>query len=553
VKRFRWASLVIVVLGVLVWGYLQMQSRASGPRYLLAHVERGPLRAIVSANGTLNAVVAVQVGSQVSGQIKELLVDFNSKVRKGEVIARLDPASFEAKVRQARADLDSVRAAVLNQQAQVERARADVENAHAALAEAEAQTARADVAAADAGRDLERRRSLFERQLIPLSERDTAQALYDTALTQVRAARARERSLTAAVRSARAQLKVADAALTSARAQVVQKQAALDQALVDLNNTVIKAPIDGIVVSRSVDNGQTVAASLQAPTLFTIAQNLDSMQVETSVVEADIGRVKVDDEALFTVDAFPRDTFRGRVVQIRKAPQNVQNVVTYVVLVAVTNPGGKLLPGMTANVRLVVDRRENTLKVPNAALRFRGEVEGEAEKKPETAAAREAGTGDVRSAGDSTRARLAQSLGLTKAQEAKLDAILEETRRQRRALGDGMSEDERQEQAKSIRQARRERIREILTPDQRARFDQGVGRDAVRDEASGVSGRVWVLGRGGQPTPVAVRLGVTDGKVTEVLEGDLSEGQEVIVGRAVPEAVPGPPASAPGAAPRIRL
>ncbi|HYY74584.1 MAG TPA: hypothetical protein VE662_07135, partial [Solirubrobacterales bacterium] len=181
------------------------------------------------------------------------------------------------------------------------------------------------------------------------------------------------------------------------------------------------------------------------------------------------------------------------------------------------------------------------------------EVEGEAEKKPETAAAREAGTGDVRSVGESTRARLAQSLGLTKAQEAKLDTILEETRRQRRALGDGMSEDERQEQAKSIRQARRERIREILTPDQRARFDQGVGRDAVRDEASGVSGRVWVLGRGGQPTPVAVRLGVTDGKVTEVLEGDLSEGQEVIVGRAVPEAVPGPPASAPGAAPRIRL
>src|SRR5206468_717474 len=292
VKRILWLSIVVALLGAAVWGYLHMQSGANAPRYRLARVERGPLRVNVSANGTLNAVVTVQVGSQVSGQIIEMLANFNSKVRKGQIIARLDPASYEAKVRQAQADLDSTRATVLNQQAQVERARAEVENAHATLAEAEAQTSRTEVVASDADRDLQRKVALFERQLIPRSDRDTAQALYDSSVTQVRAARARERSLKAAIRSADAQLKVAGAAL-------------------------------------------------------------------------------------------PRDTFRGRVVEIRMAPSPVPNVVTYMVLVAVSNPAGKLLPGMTANVRLVVEQRENVLKVPNAALRFRGDAEDQEGDRPE--------------------------------------------------------------------------------------------------------------------------------------------------------------------------
>ena len=552
VKRILWLSIVVALLGAAVWGYLHMQSGANAPRYRLARVERGPLRVNVSANGTLNAVVTVQVGSQVSGQIIEMLANFNSKVRKGQIIARLDPAIYEAKVRQAQADLDSTRATVLNQQAQVERARAEVENAHATLAEAEAQTSRTEVVASDAERDLQRKVALFERQLIPRSDRDTAQALYDSSVTQVRAARARERSLKAAIRSAEAQLKVAGAALQTAHAQVAQKRAALDQAMVDLENTRIRAPINGVVVSRSVDTGQTVAASLQAPTLFTIAQSLDLMQVETSVAEADIGRVKFSDEALFTVDAFPRDTFRGRVVEIRMAPSTVQNVVTYMVIVAVSNPAGKLLPGMTANVRLVVEQRENVLKVPNAALRFRGDAEGEEGDRPEAAAAQDADTGDTRGSGESTRERLVQSLGLTKDQVARLDAILDESRRQRHALRGAERQDERQAQEKKLRQARRERIREILTPEQRAKFDQGAGRQTARDEDAGVTGRLWVLGRNGRPTPIAVTLGVTDGKVTEVLQG-VSEGQEIVVGRMASDPPAGAPSSTPDRAPRIRL
>src|SRR5499426_3951604 len=370
-KRFILFAVVALLLGAGVWGYLYAQSRNSSPKYRTAAVERGPLTAAVSATGNLNAVVVVQVGSQVSGQIKELLVDFNSIVKKNQVIARIDPDIFEAKVNQAKADADSSRATVLNQEAQVERARADVDNARAALVEAKAFTAKAQVQSVDARRDYDRKTELFGRQLIAKSDLDTAQATYDAAAAQLDSTRAREQALGSGIQSAIAQLRVAQAALESARAQVNQKDAALKQAQVDLDHTTILAPVDGVVVSRQVDVGQTVAASLQAPELFTIAQSLTQMQVETSVDEADIGRLKLDDRATFTVDAFPGDMFTGTVTQIRKAPQVVQNVVTYTVIVGVDNPSGRLMPGMTANVKLVVAQKPSALKVPNAALRFR--------------------------------------------------------------------------------------------------------------------------------------------------------------------------------------
>src|SRR3989441_1098724 len=249
-RRIVSVVIVAVLVGGGVFAYLYTQSRGNAPKYRVARVERGPLTAAVSATGNLNAVVVVQVGSQVSGMVKDLMVDFNSIVKKNQVIARIDPDIFEARVNQAKADLDSSRANVLNQDAQVERARADAE---------------------------------------------------------------------------------------PARAQVKRKDAALKQAQVDLDHTPILAPVDGVVVSRQVDVGQTVAASLQAPVLFTIAQDLTRMQVETSVDEADIGRIKLDDRAGFTVDAFPGETFVGTVTQIRKAAQIVQNVVTYTVVVAVAN------------------------------------------------------------------------------------------------------------------------------------------------------------------------------------------------------------------------
>ncbi|MBI3031371.1 MAG: HlyD family secretion protein [Candidatus Rokubacteria bacterium] len=369
----RLLSLFVIVLVAAgatgVWFYAQ--GRGGTPKYRVARVERGPLTATVSATGNLNAVITVQVGSQVSGQIKELHADFNSQVKKDQLIAHIDPDLFEAKANQARADLENAQASVLNQTANLERARADVENARASLAGARAQTAKAQVALLDARRDLDRKTELLRKELISQSDKDTSQATHDSAAAQLESAQAQERALASQIRMTQAQLGVAEALLKAAHAQVKLKKAALDQALVDLAHTYIRAPVDGTVVSRNVDVGQTVAASLQAPTLFTIAQDLTQMQVDTSVDEADIGRIRVGDRVTFTVDAFPVRAFAGQVVQIRKAPQVVQNVVTYNVVVGVQNPDLKLLPGMTANVKVVVNQKPSVLKVPNAALRFR--------------------------------------------------------------------------------------------------------------------------------------------------------------------------------------
>jgi HlyD family secretion protein len=549
----RVVSLVVVaaLAGAGVWAYFYTQSRGNAPRYRLAAVERGPLVATVSASGNLNAVTTVQVGSQISGQIKELLVDFNSLVRKDQIIARIDSETYEAKVGQARAELDSARAAVTNQQAQIERARADVENAKAALAEGQAQTAKARVAVLDARRDIERKTELYRRELIARSELDTSQATFDAAGAQVDSARAKEQALAAAIRSSEAQFRVAEAALVSSRAQVKQREAALQQAQVDLDRTVIRAPVNGTVVSRAVDVGQTVAASLQAPTLFTIAQDLTKMQVETSVDEADIGRIKVEDRATFTVDAFPGESFSGTVTQIRKAPLIVQNVVTYVVVIAVDNPGGRLLPGMTANVKLVVAEKPSVLKVSNAALRFRPAGETAPGSAPAAARAPQASPGAGAPPGgprtiEQIRERLVQNLKLTEAQQRKLDPILEESRSQMRALA-GLPDGERQARAQKIREATRGRIREILTPDQQARYDQEGG--AARRGAT-TPGRVFTVGPDGNPVAVALVLGLSDGTMTEIVRGDLKEGQDVVVGTAGAAASgPGRPPTGGGAAP----
>src|SRR5436853_1882086 len=429
----RVLSLLVVaaLAGAGVWAYLYTQSIGNAPKYKLARVEQGPLTAAVSATGNLNAVITVQVGSQVSGQIKALFVDFNSVVTKGQVIARIDPAIFEAKLIQARADLDSAKAAVLNQQAQVERSRADVGNARAAHAEAKAQTAKAQVAVVDTTRDLDRKTELSARQLIAKSDLDSSQAAYDSAVAQLDSARAHEQALASAIQSAIAQLRVSEAMLESARAQVEQKDAALKQTQVDLDHTTIRAPVDGVVVSRQVDVGQTVAASLQAPVLFTIAQDLTQMQVETSVDEADIGRINVDDRATFTVDAFPGETFVGSVTQIRKAAQIVQNVVTYTVVVAVPNPRGRLLPGMTANVKLVVAQKPSALKVPNAALRFRpAGVDVAAPGPPGGGEA----AGAAPPSSEQIRDRLVKELTLSEDQQQKLEPILSDSRQQPAAL-----------------------------------------------------------------------------------------------------------------------
>ena len=370
-RRLLWIGLIVVIAGAITGGYLYTQGIGARPAFRTVAVTRGPLTAAVSATGTLNAVITVQVGSQVSGQVKELFADFNSLVKKDQVIARIDPDTFEAKVNQTKAQVDAARASVLNQQAVVEKTRADLENARAALAAARAQTAKSQVTVVDSNRTLGRNRDLRQRGLIAQADEDTAQATYDSAEAQLEASRAQERAQGSAVTAAEAQLRVAEAMLKNAVAQVAQNEAAQRQAQVDLDHTFIRAPVDGVVVGRTVDVGQTVAASLQAPTLFTIAQDLRNMQVDTNVDEADVGRVKVGQATTFTVDSFPGRTFSGEVVQIRKAPLVVQNVVTYDVVVSAKNPEQRLLPGMTANVRIIIDQKEGVLQVPNAALRFR--------------------------------------------------------------------------------------------------------------------------------------------------------------------------------------
>ncbi len=535
-----------IVVGLATGAYVYSTTLKNGAtKYRLAKVDRGSLIASVSASGTLNAVTTVQVGSQISGMVKQLLADYNSPVTKNQLIARIDPETFEAKVNQARADLESSQGAVLNQQAVVQQKHAEVDNALAAVAAAQANTAKARVGVADAKRTLDRQVDLLKRELVAQSDKDTAQAAYDSAVAALQAAQAQEQAARSAVRSAEAQLKVAEAQLRSAEAQVRQKKAALAQAQVDLDHTFIRAPVNGIVVSRNVDVGQTVAASLQAPVLFTIAQDLTRMQVETSVDEADIGRIREEMEATFTVDAFPGEAFQGRVVQIRQAPQVVQNVVTYIVVIAVSNPDKKLMPGMTANVKLVVDRRENALKIPNAALRFRPPGEGPREvtqtgrggtapgAQPIQEGAQGGRGGGQRQ--EEFRQRLIAELGLTPEQQSKLDTIQNEQRQQfRAAIQQGLDEKAREAQRQRILAQSREKIKEMLTPDQRRKFEEAFGTPGGRRGPGSAPvitpGRVYVVGPDGKPEAVQIFYGLTDGTSTEIVRGDLKEGQELIIG-----------------------
>jgi HlyD family secretion protein len=378
---------VVLVLGALAllgtagWGSREyFWGQQNGAKYRLATVEQGEISAYVSATGTLNPVIMVQVGTQVSGTIEKLLADYNSSVQDGQIIAQLDQASFRAKVAQADASLENARADLKNAHANVLNVAASIENARAEVANQRANVERVQVEITDAKRDLERHRTLFERQLTSRSEFDAAQSTYDTAGAQRNAARAQLDAAEAKLRSAQAQLRGADAQVDKAKAQGSEAHAALEQARVDLDRTIIRSPINGTVISRNVDIGQTVAASLQAPTLFTIAQDLTKMQVDTNVSEADIGNVAVAQTATFTVDAFPNQTFQGTVREIRQAPLIVQSVVNYNTVIAVNNPELKLRPGMTATVSILVAQRDQALKIPKAALRFQPKL-SEAERE----------------------------------------------------------------------------------------------------------------------------------------------------------------------------
>jgi HlyD family secretion protein len=303
--------LILILIGVLFF----FKESDKAPQYITQTAERGDIRATVSATGTVNAVTTVLIGTQVSGTIKQLYVDYNSTVKKGQLLAQIDPASFEAQVAQASANL------LL--------ARANLEKSKVALR--------------DTLTTFERNKILYGKNFISKSDLDTSETVYLSALAQIKAS----------------------------EAQVEQTRAALSLSQTNLRYTQIVSPVNGTVISRSIDVGQTVAASFQTPTLFTIAQDLTKMQIDASIDEADIGRIKTNQPVTFTVDAYPDQTFKGNVSEIRNAPTTVQNVVTYAVIVKVDNPELKLKPGMTANVSIIIDDKNGILRIPNAALRVK--------------------------------------------------------------------------------------------------------------------------------------------------------------------------------------
>ncbi len=325
------AALVVVVVLFATFGW----NHTSQAQHFTAKVERGEIRDVVEATGTINAVITVQVGSQVSGTIAKLNVDFNSRVHKGEVVALIDPALFQGALLQATADLENAKA---NQKA----AQANLEKAKAGLVQTKA--------------DYDRTAELTKQGIMSQQQLDLVKANYDSASATVGAAAAN---------------------VTQAEAQVSQKAAAVSVAQTNLNYTVIRSPIDGTVVARNVDVGQTVAASLQAPTIFTIAQDLTKMQVYAKTDESDVGNIKLGRPVTFKVDAFPKDTFHGVVSQVRMNATTVQNVVTYDTIIDFNNPDLKLFPGMTAYVTIPVATAQNVLKLPNTALRYKPPMEPE--------------------------------------------------------------------------------------------------------------------------------------------------------------------------------
>src|SRR6266704_786401 len=378
---------VVAAAAFYFWG-----GQTSAAQYLTAKVERGNLRNTVTATGTLQAVTTVQVGSQASGTISSLSADYNSVVKKGQVIAQLDPAVSKAQVDQARANLQQAQAGLQQARAAVTNSRAGVRDAQARAQAAVSTTqnnqagvagARANLAVLKAQQDdalsyLKQQESLLKSGVIPQRDLDvaktayqTAQAKYDQGAAQLNQAIVSEQMAAGSgVAQSQAQVQQSQAQVQAAEAQVQQAAAALQLAEVNLAHTTITSPIDGIVVSRDVSVGQTVAASLSAPTLFTIANDLTKMQVIANIDQADIGLVENAKSVKFTVDAFPGKDFDGKIEQMRLNPQNVQNVVTYNVVIDVDNPEQKLKPGMTANLTVTIDERNNVLKVPNEALRF---------------------------------------------------------------------------------------------------------------------------------------------------------------------------------------
>jgi HlyD family secretion protein len=495
-KKIIVAAIIAILIGSGLLIYYKTKNGVV--KYKTAPVQNGSLRATVTATGTVNAVKTVSVGTQVSGTLKELHVDFNSRVKKGQVIAEIDPATLQAQVDQARAN-------VLVAKANVEKAKATLE---------------------DSKKARDRNRQLFSKSLIAKSDLDTSEATHDSNNAQVGAS----------------------------TAQVAQTEAALRFAETNLRYTKIVSPVDGIVVSRNVDIGQTVAASFQTPTLFTIAQDLTKMQIDTNIDEADIGKIETGQGVEFSVDAYPDNTFHGIVDQIRIAPITVQNVVTYDVVIRVDNGDLKLKPGMTANVTIIVASKDGILKIPNAALRFRPSEKEVPADSQKTAANRTS----VRPSGPSDAATVRPSAADKNDGESSLLA----GRRGRRPSGPsdetnaGISDSGRPGRRRASA-ADKEGKQPFGLSDGTAARSSGPEKNnaqassQMKQEGTQSAPRrytVWIL-ENNKPKRAQVTIGISDGSFTEITSGDVREGQEIIVGTET--TTPKPNNSAPPAGPRF--
>jgi HlyD family secretion protein len=507
-KQIILGGAALAVLGIAAYYYWGNQS--SAPQYMTAKVERGNLRNTVTATGTLQAVTTVQVGSQASGTLSALNADFNSLVKKGQVIAQLDPSVSKAQVDQARANLQQARAGlqqsiagvagsragVSDAQAKMLAARSTVQNNQSGVSSAQANQAVLKAQLDDALAFLKQQEYLMKSGVIAQRDYDlantaykTAEARYNQAVAQVNQAVLSQQSSAgsgvaqsqAQVQQSQATVQQTQAQVQQAQAQVQQAEAALRLAEVNLAHTTITSPIDGIVVSRDVNVGQTVAASLSAPTLFTIAGDLTQMQVIANIDQADIGVVEQAKSVKFSVDAFPGKDFDGKIQQMRLNPQNVQNVVTYNVVIDVNNPDQKLKPGMTANLTITIDERNNVLKVPNSALRF-----------------------------------------------TPTDASGQTTGRSGNAGGPAG-------QASQGRQGRQatDTAGASSSPGQSGTQQNGERQFAPASAPvlEGQTRRIWVMGQDGKLQSRRIKVGLTDGVSTEVIEGSLQEGEVVVIGQ----------------------
>lgn len=514
-KKIRIIGLlvVVVVAAVLVF-YFRDSGEASRQQYKIGKVAKGKILAIVSSTGTVHPLNTVKLGSQISGNIKEIYVDFNSEVKKGQVIARIDSAIFAAQVEQAKAQLLKTETALVEKKMDILAAKAGVQSARASLNSARATLKQNEL-------QYKRLSRLVGRETIAKSEYDASLAKRDTAKGALEVTEAK-------LESAKAQLQRVIAQEKGVRAQITERKAALRLTEIKLNYCTIISPIDGVVTYRSADVGQTVASTLQAPVLFHIAEDLKKMQVVIDVSEADVGRIKSGQDVEFTVDAYTERKFTAEVNQVRYYATNVQNVVTYKVVANVLNRDLALRPGMTANVTIVVAEEKDALKIPNAALRFRplGEIKKAAEQQQRQST-------NVR---DSEQfKKTVEYLKMDSAQVDKYEVIVKEAGAKLKSQLQGGGDDQDRRMAfRTYMTTMGRKLQEILREDQakklRAYYKILAANRKKMRKNKGRPGKVYVLDEDGKPKELKLVIGVSSDTETQVISGKLKEGDGIIIG-----------------------